>query len=170
MFPPRSGRQRASNITVENPESEFQKTAINACRSTIAQQEVELKRQKEANDIRNKRILQLESVVGHATEFIATRDTTKDIPDDPLRAILTRIELIENRISNSLSSNPTNSIVINSCKSEHYPTLVERKTCSTQTDSLGNSEAATESASGDDIEDVGAAATGSQHSVTPEKL
>ena len=132
-FPQRSGRQRASNINVENPEAEFRKTAINACRSTIAQQEAELKRQKEANDIRNKRILQLESVVDHATEFIAAREIPSDISESPLHTILARIEKIECRLSNLQTSNPSTSIVINSCKSDHS-SLVQKTSSSTQTD------------------------------------
>ena len=72
-FPNYSVRQRSTNIRLENPELEFQKTALSACRSTIAQQEAELKRLKESLDIRNKRILLLESQLGVASETIAAR-------------------------------------------------------------------------------------------------
>ena len=73
-FPNNSIRQRASNIAVLDPEVEFQKTAIDACRSTIVQQEAELKRLRESNDVKNKKIMQLEGQVGIATSYLSSRD------------------------------------------------------------------------------------------------
>ena len=78
VFPNTMTRQRGSNLATENPELEFHKTALSACRSTIAQQEAELKRLNEALDIRNKRILQLESQLGQACDFYAQRDSPED--------------------------------------------------------------------------------------------
>ena len=137
-FPARLQRQRTSNITVENPELEFQKTALNTCRSTIAQQESEIKRQKEALDIRNKRILQLEAHVDHASEFVAARDITNPGTSAKLDSVLSKIEILENKISNvqpQLASCPTNTIVINSCKTDHN-TPVILKSSSTQTEEV----------------------------------
>ena len=54
-FPNNSTRQRKSNVVTLNPEIEFQKASLDACRSTIIQQEAEIKRLKEALDLRNKR-------------------------------------------------------------------------------------------------------------------
>ena len=110
---------------------EFQKTALNACRSTITQQQVELNRLKEGMDIRNKRILQLEAQIGHASEFISARDNPNDTAETPLHAVLNRIEGIENKLINLLPPQPCNNIVINSCQS---PNLKQRNTVMTQTD------------------------------------
>ena len=119
-FPTTASRQRSSNIAIQNPEYEFQQTALSACRSTIAQQETELKTLKEGINIRNKRILQLESQIGAAAESVAGRDFNKDTTETT-RCILSRIESIENKISNikGTNNNPPNSIVINNCKSGH---------------------------------------------------
>ena len=73
-FPNNSIRQRKSNVATLEPEIEFQKATIDACRSTIAQQESELKRLNECLDLRNKKIMQLESQVGVARSFIASRE------------------------------------------------------------------------------------------------
>jgi hypothetical protein len=70
-FPNNSIRQRSSNVPVTDPEREFEKTALDTCRGTIIQQEAELKRLNEGLDIRNKRIMQLDSQVGIASTFIS---------------------------------------------------------------------------------------------------
>ena len=41
----------------------------------MSQQEAEIKRLKETLEIRNKRIIQLEAVVGHAADTVAARDS-----------------------------------------------------------------------------------------------
>ena len=74
-FPNNAGRQRTSNVPLENPEMEFQRTALDSCRSTIVQQEADLKRLNEALDIRNKRIMQLEDQIGIAASYVSSRDT-----------------------------------------------------------------------------------------------
>ena len=50
-------------------------TPNNSCRSTISQQEAELKRLKETLEIRTKRIIQLEQIVGYASDHISSRGT-----------------------------------------------------------------------------------------------
>ena len=72
-FPNNSGRQRSSNLASTDPEREFQQTALDSCRSTIAIQETELKRLKESMDVRNKQILQLEGQINHASSYISRR-------------------------------------------------------------------------------------------------
>ena len=73
-FPNNGGRQRTSNVPIENPELEFQRTALDSCRSTIVQQEADLKRLKETLDIRNRRIMQLEDQIGIAASYVSSRD------------------------------------------------------------------------------------------------
>ena len=73
-FPNNAIRQRGSNIAINNPEVEFLKTANDACRSTIVQQEAEIRRLRENLDVRNKKILQLEAQVGIATSHLSSRE------------------------------------------------------------------------------------------------
>ena len=72
-FPSNNNRQRTSNIDVNNPEIEFLQTSVDSCRSTIVQQETDLKKLRETMDIRNKRILQLEAQVGISVAHISSR-------------------------------------------------------------------------------------------------
>ena len=71
-FPNNSIRQRNSNVATTNPEIEFLKTSLDACRSTIVQQEADIKRLNENIDLRNKRIMQLEGQVGVATTYLTS--------------------------------------------------------------------------------------------------
>ena len=73
-YPSNSIRQRTSNVASLEPEAEFQKAAIDACRSTIVQQEAELKKLREGLDVRNKKIIQLEDQVGIAKTYLSSRD------------------------------------------------------------------------------------------------
>ena len=75
VFPPTTLRQRGSNIRLDNPEAEFQKTALDSCRSTIVQQQAEIKRLNETLDIRNKRIIQLEDQINVAANYMSSRDS-----------------------------------------------------------------------------------------------
>ena len=50
-----------------------------------------------------------------------------------LQAVQTRIDSIENKLANLLSSQPANNIVINNCHQEHYK-LKQCVTSATQTD------------------------------------
>ena len=71
-FPSNSTRQRASNITVKEPEKEFLQTQLDSCRSTIVQQETDIKKLRESQDIRNKRLLQLEVQVGFSAAQLSS--------------------------------------------------------------------------------------------------
>ena len=114
-----SVRQRSSNIPVDNPEHEFQKTALDACRSTIAQQEAEIKKLNEGMDVRNKRILQLENQVGVATSYLSSRNCEKSedqtIQNSSLNVLLNKVcSLLENFNQKSSIVN----VYTNSCMSK----------------------------------------------------
>ena len=68
---PRNTRQRSSNVNLTDPEKECLKTAPDSCRSSITQQESEIKRLNESLDIRNRRIMLLESQVNIAASHVA---------------------------------------------------------------------------------------------------
>ena len=91
-YPSTNTRQRSSNVNVSNPELEFQRTALNALRSTVSQQEAEIKRLNECMDIRNKRIVQLESQVGHASDLLADRNTSNEVPEAGLKALADKVD------------------------------------------------------------------------------
>ena len=136
--PNTSSRQRSSNESISNAETEFLKTALSSCRSTISQQEMELKRLRETLDIRNKRIIQLEQVVGHATEDIASRDqhhmsdsiTTTETIILRLNDIVNRLDMMKANDSQS-----TNNIVINAYSATSQASKLQS---STQTDLSDN--------------------------------
>ena len=132
-FPNASSRQRSSNVNVSNAEQEFLRTALNACRSTIAQQESEMRKQKEGLDIRNKRIMQLEDQVGYSSEYIAGRDTSKDVTENGLKTVIDKLDRIEHKLSIIPAHQPANNIVINSCKSDQTH-IKEQISVNTQTD------------------------------------
>ena len=95
---------------------------------------------REGTDIRNKRILQLESQIGHAGDILAARDTSTETNANPLQAVQTRIDSIENKLVSLLTSQPANNIVINNCHQEH----IEKKqfnTSATQTAPAHDEEA-----------------------------
>ena len=103
-FPSNAIRQRKSNIAVLEPEKEFQKATIDACRSTITQQEAELKRLKESLDIRNGKIMQLESQVGLATSHLSRRDecpkdSNSRTVTDQLSATLSSLNLLLSKLT-----------------------------------------------------------------------
>ena len=122
-FPNNSTRQRSSNVNLNNAEMEFQKTALDAMRSNIVQQEVEIRRLNECLDIRNKRIMQLEDQVGHAADYMASRDShhSKDNPKSDIDEKLAELTAKVNAFLSS-SVSPTNNIYINSnsCKTVDY--------------------------------------------------
>ena len=94
-------RQRGTNVNVEDPEKEFLKTAVDSCRSTIVQQESEIKRLKETMEIRNKRIIDLEAEIGFAANNLASRKAQQgtEVQDvrvmDILDKILMKLEPIK---------------------------------------------------------------------------
>ena len=134
-FPSTSTRQRSSNVNLGDPELEFLKTALSACRSTISQQEAELKRLNECLNIRNKRITQLESQVGHASDYISARTPPSDITESSLRAISEKLDLVTRKVER-LETAPSNNIVVNSChpSQQHHYSIPTQSTV-TQTDS-----------------------------------
>ena len=99
---PTNTRQRGSNIAALDPEVEFQKVALDSCRSTIIQQEAEIKKLSEGIDIRNKKIMQLESQVGVAAKYVSSRDSsTADnllVPDQPA-SLLATMNLLLTKVS-----------------------------------------------------------------------
>ena len=102
-------RQRKSYVATMEREKEFQKAIIDACRSTITQQEAELKRLHETLDIRNKKIMQLESQVGSAASYLSSRDTghqSNISPNicDQLTALLTTMNLVLSKLVPSTDS------------------------------------------------------------------
>ena len=95
---------------------------------------MELKRLKETLEIRNKRITQLEAQVTHASGLISSRDpsTSTDISEDKLTAVVLKIENLAVAVEklHSLSSSPSNHIVVNSC---HTSPITPTAQVSTQT-------------------------------------
>ena len=141
VFPTAAMRHRTTNINLDNPEAEFQKTALDSCRSTIIQQQSEIKRLGESLDIRNKRIMQLESQIGVAASYMSNRDsntstarmeanTDKDkslinILNDHLALIINKFDVLIDKVctkqpgvniynTTSTSNKPNNS---STCKS-----------------------------------------------------
>ena len=110
-FPTMAARQRTSNINTDNAELEFQKTALSFCRSTISQQETEIKKLKETLDIRNRRITQLESMLGHAADNIANRDFGSSVSNS--ESLVAKFGDLCKKLE---SSNTSNNIIVNSCK------------------------------------------------------
>ena len=133
-FPNTAARQRSSNVNVDNPELEFLKTALSSLRSTVSQQEVENKRLKETLEIRNKRIVNLEAQIGHASDLIADRDIPTHHSDITFKAMGEKIDLISKKVEKLAELHPLNNIVINSCNQEHSKTKLLTNTSHTQTD------------------------------------
>ena len=78
---------------------------------------MELKKLNEAMDIRNKKIMQLEAQIGHASDLFATRNTTNDSSDGVNRKLLETLDRMVEKMSQQ-SNNPSNNIVINACGME----------------------------------------------------
>ena len=66
-------------------------------------------------DIRNKRIVQLESQVGHASDLLADRNTSNELPEVRLKALADKVDGILVKLERLQTSQPLNNIVINSC-------------------------------------------------------
>ena len=143
VFPPTTRRQRGSNIRFDNPEAEFQKTALDSCRSTIVQQQSEIKRLNETLDIRNKRIIQLEDQINVAASYMSSRDSNKG--DDntntivPLNnsALSDNILLIINKLSlltDQLSTKNHTVNVYNTTRVLHDQNPSSNSSKATQTD------------------------------------
>ena len=128
-------RQRSSNVPLHNAELEFHKTALASCRSTISQQEAELKRLKETLEIRTKRIIQLEQIVGYASDHISSRGT-QNSHDSNYDVIANRLDEVIKKIAqlNNRDSYPSNNFVINACQATYQS---QRTESSTQTQQQG---------------------------------
>ena len=126
-------RQISSNVPLHNAELEFHKTALLAsCRSTISQQEAELKRLKETLEIRTKRIIQLEQIVGYASDHISSRGT-QNSHDSNYDVLANRLDEVIKKIAqlNDRDSYPSNNFVINACQATYQS---QRTESSTQTE------------------------------------
>ena len=137
-FPSTNTRQRSSNIVVENPEIEFLKTALSSCRSTISQQEMELRRLKETLEIRNRRICNLETQVGQASDIIADRAPPSQHNQNccnKLEDLKNKIDIVSMKLENFQATQPSHSFVINSC---HQNTSNLKQHSSTQTNLAGD--------------------------------
>ena len=66
-----SGKQRKSNVNKDSPDTEFLNSTINTLTGTIARNELELKKLRESNDLKLKRIVQLETQVKEARNTFA---------------------------------------------------------------------------------------------------
>ena len=64
------GKHKKSTLNEQNPTVEFLQATINTLKSTIAKNELELKKWKESNDLKLKRIVQLEAEVEEAKHII----------------------------------------------------------------------------------------------------
>ena len=103
-----------SNVNISNADDEFQRTALNTCRRTITQQGAEIKKLKEALDIRNKRILQLEAQIGHASDLFSDRASHDDPNNTLYKDLFRTVERLAEKVSQSHNV-PSTNIVINSC-------------------------------------------------------
>ena len=156
-FPSNSIRQRSSDVPITDPEREFEKTALDTCRGTIIQQEAELKRLNEGLDIRNKRIMQLDSQMGIASTFISSRDAQESHPamnSESLAKITDSIHLILAKLAvlTDQQSSKTQSVyVYNNMQNANKP---EALTKGTQTITVppGTSAKPEESLFGEDEE------------------
>ena len=120
-FPNYSTRQRSSNINVDAPETEFLRTALSSCRSTITQQESEIKRINEGLRLRDKRIMQLEAQIGAAADTIASRGPTNDDTNAKLNDLLEKLS--------SMNHHQPSNIYINPCHANHSTPTAEYFTC-----------------------------------------
>ena len=103
-YPTNSIRQRGSNVSTLDPETQFQKATIDACRSTIIQQESEIKKLREGIDIRDKTILQLQGQVGHATTALSNRNQSSVCNDhssncSSINQLITQLTTLVNHLS-----------------------------------------------------------------------
>ena len=66
-----SGKHRKSKVNTESPETEFLQTTVDILKVTIAKNDLEIKKLKESNDLKAKRIINLESQVEEARNTIS---------------------------------------------------------------------------------------------------
>ena len=81
--------------------------------------------------------MQLEAQIGHASEFVAARDTPTDNTGTTLHSVLDKLDSVATKL-NCLQAVPaSNSIVINSCQPDHKA-LKQKRTIMTQTELTSN--------------------------------
>ena len=80
-LPPLTGRQRKSNVNLENPATDFLKSQVDTLKSVVSQNDAEIKKLKQSNDIKSKRINQLESQLQEATNLIAQQARVSKDPN-----------------------------------------------------------------------------------------
>ena len=109
-----------------DPDTEFYKSSLDACKSTIIQQESEIRKLRETLDIRNKRIVQLESQMGTAAINNASRPTeitTTEVDLSSAPSLLNQLMLKLDRLTIP-SSCPTIN-VYNTCQ-QHKPLMTDQ--------------------------------------------
>ena len=67
-----TGKHKKSKVNIASPETEFLQTTVDTLKATIAMNELEIKKLKESNDIKAKRILNLESQVQESRNNITS--------------------------------------------------------------------------------------------------
>ena len=79
-------RHRKSNLNLDKPELEFLQSQLDSCRGIIAQREAELKKMKESDTLKAKRIMQLDAQLEEARQLInktAIKGTEESEPRPP---------------------------------------------------------------------------------------
>ena len=69
-LPQLSGKHRKSKVNIENPEKEFLLSTVDTLKVSIAKSDLEIKKLKESNDIKAKRIMNLEAQLEEAKNTI----------------------------------------------------------------------------------------------------
>ena len=115
-LPTLSGRHRKSNLNLENPETEFLRSQVDTLKTAVSQNDEEIKKLKQSNDLKTKRIIQLESKLQEAQNCITQQakvnkpgviNLDTDIADEETQP---RVDLLEQKYSfiinqlNALSS------------------------------------------------------------------
>ena len=90
--PKLSGRHRKSNILCDHPESEFLQSQINTLKSVIAMREAELKKSKESNDLKAKRIIQLEAQLNESRKVGVNLSASDNNGEDLNRIAIANLE------------------------------------------------------------------------------
>ena len=111
-----TGKHKKSKVNIASPETEFLQTTIDTLKATIAMNEIEIKKLKESNDIKVKRIFSLESQVQEARNHLVSHkcqisenatDQPIDVNDkhqeDKLNSLENRTNSIEETITNLAS-------------------------------------------------------------------
>ena len=135
-LPPMSGRQRKSNVNSESPETEFLKSKVDTLRGIFSQNDEAIKKLKQSNDLKAKRINQLESQVQEAQKLITDQTrTNNDNTNNQNINIPTgddsspRVNLLEQRMSfkvdqMSLLNSKVSDIQHNSCSKLNSTTFM----------------------------------------------